>query len=83
MDLYLKNNDYKRASLVAHEVMLQEMNENEMTLSACLLSCMKYLAENKTDPEPTETNENQSEKKVSNEIMNALNKKHYIQTIIY
>jgi hypothetical protein len=64
MDMYLKSNDYRRASLVAHEVMLQESSENEMTLSACLLSCMKYLSENKTDPEPVATNESESEKRV-------------------
>ena len=68
MDLYLKQKDYRRACLVAHEVMLQENNKNELTLNACLLSCMKYLSESKNKPEQIEepeSNTDEDEKKVS------------------
>lgn len=49
MDVYLKEKDSKRAALVAHEVMLQEYDKNELTLTASLLSCMKYLSEKHED----------------------------------
>ena len=42
MDKFLKENDYRSAALAAHEVLLQEYNDNELTLAACLLSCVKY-----------------------------------------
>lgn len=45
MDIYLKNQDVVRASLVAHEVMLQEYTDNPLTLAACLLSCLKCVKE--------------------------------------
>jgi hypothetical protein len=43
MDVFLKENDFKKAALTAHEVMLQEENKNQITLAACLVSCMKYI----------------------------------------
>lgn len=43
MDYFIKNNDYQNSALVAHEIMLQENTENELTLTACLLSCLKCL----------------------------------------
>ena len=43
MDIFIKNEHYAKASLVAHEILLQENSENELTLSACLFSCMAYL----------------------------------------
>jgi hypothetical protein len=49
MDTYLKKNDYTRAALVAHEIMLQEMTDNKLTLAACLFSCYKHLIECKTN----------------------------------
>jgi hypothetical protein len=61
MGMYLKTNDYRRASLAAHEIMLQEFSENELTLSACLLSCMKYLAAHRNDPEPAPKEDSESE----------------------
>lgn len=52
MDVFLKEKDYYRATLAAHEVLLQEENQNELTLAACLVSCMSYvkhLKDNKLD----------------------------------
>jgi hypothetical protein len=64
MDHYLKANDFEKAALAAHEVLLQEYADNELTLTACLLSCLKYL---KSKPnylnEPIE-NDNESGEKV-------------------
>lgn len=64
MDVFLKENDFKKATLVAHEVMLQEDNKNELTLVACLISCMKYLKDNKLEMDkPKEENASDSEEK--------------------
>ncbi len=41
MDVFVKEGDYAKAALAAHEVMLQEMDTNELTLAACLLSCVQ------------------------------------------
>lgn len=43
MDYFIKKNDYQNSALVAHEIMLQENSENELTLTASLLSCLKCL----------------------------------------
>jgi hypothetical protein len=43
MDIYLKNGEIDKAALVAHEVMLQENSDNQLTLAACLVYCMNYL----------------------------------------
>lgn len=43
MDMYLKQNDVDRAALIAHEIMLQEDEENPLTLAACLFSCLKCI----------------------------------------
>lgn len=43
MDVFIKTKDFLKASLVAHEILLQENSENELTLCACLFSCMAYL----------------------------------------
>lgn len=43
MDYFVKNENYKNAALTAHEIMLQENSENELTLTACLLTCLKCL----------------------------------------
>lgn len=43
MDIYFKNGETDKAALVAHEVMLQENSDNQLTLAACLVSCMNYL----------------------------------------
>jgi len=43
MDNFIKKKDYVKAALVAHEILLQENSENELTLSACLFSCMHFL----------------------------------------
>ena len=43
MDNFIKNKDYVNAALVAHEILLQENSENELTLTACLFSCMNFL----------------------------------------
>jgi hypothetical protein len=68
MDTYVKKKDYEKAALTAHEVMLQENNENPLTLAACLVSCMNYLKELKEGkielPKPAETDE-QDEQKVN------------------
>lgn len=42
MSAYLKEKNYLNSSGVAIEVMLQESNDNQLTLSLCLLSCWKY-----------------------------------------
>jgi hypothetical protein len=52
MDVFLKEKDFYRATLAAHEILLQEENQNELTLAACLVSCMNYvkhLKDNKQD----------------------------------
>ena len=41
MDYFIKDDDFEKAALVAHEVMLQEMTDNELTLAASLFSCVK------------------------------------------
>ena len=43
MDTYIKKKDFVKAALVAHEVLLQENSENQLTLTACLFSCMNFL----------------------------------------
>jgi hypothetical protein len=68
MDTYVKNKDYEKAALVAHEVMLQENNENPLTLAACLVSCMNYikeLKEGKIEPQKPAEPEEQDEQKVN------------------
>ncbi len=57
MDYYIKQNDLKRASLVAHEVMLQELTDNQLTLAACLFSCLKYSLEANFNFNETEVSE--------------------------
>jgi hypothetical protein len=44
MDFYLKENNYKLAAQVAIEVMLQEFNDNQLTLAFSLFSCLKYFS---------------------------------------
>lgn len=60
MDYFIKQNDFRKAALTAHEVLLQEDSENELTLAASLFSCMKYFQEygvsEQPQPEP-ETDE--------------------------
>ena len=66
MDYYIKKKDYVKAALVAHETLLQENSENELTLAACLYSCIKFLCgikQNQIEVKLKET-EN-SEQKVS------------------
>lgn len=41
MDYFVKEGDFEKAALAAHEVMLQEINDNELTLAASILSCIK------------------------------------------
>jgi small subunit ribosomal protein S27 len=43
MDYFLKEKNYKNATQVAIEVMLQEHNDNQLTLGLSLLSCLNYL----------------------------------------
>jgi len=70
MDSFIKRKDYQKAALIAHEVLLQENSENELTLAASLYSCMKYIAElraNKQDLEnesSEESKQNEEEEKV-------------------
>lgn len=64
MDSFVKENDYVRAALAAHEVMLQELNENELTLTACLYSCYMHLTEQRDTNINAASSENQDEKPV-------------------
>ena len=57
MDYFIKEGDFKKAALTAHEVMLQEINDNELTLAASILSCVK--CENQL--ESSTNNEDESE----------------------
>lgn len=41
MDYFIREKDFEKAALTAHEVMLQEMTDNQLTLAACLFSCVK------------------------------------------
>ena len=43
MDFYLRKSHFKMAALCAHEVMLQELSENQLTLAHSLQSCLKYI----------------------------------------
>lgn len=63
MDHFLKENELKRAALTAHEIMLQEDSENELTQAACLLSCLRYLKEHGTNEDIQEQENNEDEKK--------------------
>jgi hypothetical protein len=67
MDHFLKENDSRSAALAAHEVMLQECNENQLTLAASLLSCLRYLNQPKKNLEKDHSHqqeETDEEKKV-------------------
>ena len=73
MDFYIKNKNLKKAALVAHEIMLQEMSDNELTLSASLFTCMKYFDEHRNDQEVLEeTKEDSDEKKVIKSLFNLI-----------
>ncbi len=41
MDAFIKQNEYTNAALAAHEVMLQEIDVNELSIAACVLSCVQ------------------------------------------
>lgn len=64
MDLFVKENDFVRAALAAHEIMLQELNDNELALTACLYSCYKHLSEQRDVVIAANNSENQDEKAV-------------------
>ena len=64
MDTFVKKNDFERAALTAHEVMLQEFNQNEITLAACLFTCFKHLIDCKNSPQQTEQESDDNEKPV-------------------
>lgn len=66
MDTLVKNNDYERAALAAHEVMLQEFNDNPITLAASLFVCFKNLYGNKNlDLIPSKQESDQNDKPVN------------------
>jgi hypothetical protein len=54
MDHYLKKKEFMKAALAAHEVMLQEFDENELSMALCLLSCINYI-QSKEGKENSET----------------------------
>ena len=63
----MKSKEFEKAALVAHEVMLQELNENELTVAACLLSCVKYLKEFRNhNAMPVETTADSQGEQVNN-----------------
>lgn len=67
MDSFIKRKDYHKAALTAHEVLLQENSENELTLAASLFSCVKYIAELRAknqELESEESKKNEEEEKV-------------------
>lgn len=73
MDVFVKEKDFERAALAAHEVMLQEFNENQLTLTASLYSCFKHLSEfrnasNETDKQDDEKPVNETDK-INNAII--------------
>ena len=72
MDTFIKQKDFKKAALVSHEIMLQELGENELTLSACLFSCVACLKECNDDLETNEdeNDQNESEKRVGRFFLN-------------
>ena len=80
MDIFIKKKDLVKAALVAHEIMLQENVDNELTLSACLFSCMSYLDEIKRNNiEVVEQKQEESNQPKVNSIrQNALYNELYI-----
>ena len=66
MDTFVKKNDYERAALAAHEVMLQESNQNEITLAACLFTCFKHLTDCKISTQQAKQEPDENEKPVFN-----------------
>ena len=64
MDTFVKQNAFRNAALVAHEVMMQEMNENQIALAASLYSCYKYTQEYKIEDEPEVPEEPEDQKPV-------------------
>jgi hypothetical protein len=43
MDFYLNEKNYTNSAQVAVEVMLQEFNDNQITMALNLFSCWKYV----------------------------------------
>jgi small subunit ribosomal protein S27 len=63
MDSFIKRKDFKKAALTAHEVLLQENSENELTLAASLYSCMKHIAELRSNNQELESESSEENKK--------------------
>ena len=57
MDYYLRKSNFKLATLCAHEVMLQELSENQLTLGHSLQSCLKYIWSIKSSKDATQLEE--------------------------
>lgn len=65
MDHFVKQKNFKHAALAAHEVLLQENKENELTTAASLFSCLKYYIEGyKPEDEVNQNEEDEEQKKV-------------------
>ena len=62
MDLYLEEANYAKSAQVAIEIMLQEYNENQITMAFSLFSCWNYIdkilksADAIVEPPASETN---------------------------
>jgi hypothetical protein len=63
MDLFIKRKDFRKAALTAHEILLQENNENELTMAASLFSCMKHIAELRANKQELESESIEENKK--------------------
>jgi hypothetical protein len=72
MDYYLKKKEFKQAALAAHEVMLQELDENELSMALCLLSCMNYIQRN-TEKENNENVSSQQKEDEEPPVINSVN----------
>lgn len=78
MDYFIKENDFEKAALTAHEVMLQEINENEITLAASLLSCSKCSLEQKDTLEQIdEESEGKTQKRLVSYKRSEYNDEHF------
>jgi hypothetical protein len=61
MDVLLEDKNYTQSAQIAVEVMLQEFNDNPITLGFCLLSSWKYLNSVVNNPNATvESTESES-----------------------
>lgn len=68
MDYFIKESDIESAALCAHEVMLQEMCDSELTLAASIFSCARCSIESKDqlvqEDEATSDDEGTEEKRL-------------------